>query len=125
MVRIVGDDFKLLIVIVKKNLSRKVLKACQKAGAEGGTVLTGRGTGTHDTGTIFGVKVEPEKDIIFILTPDEAVDAVISKVRAAVHLDKPGTGIAFVVNSKSICGIAHLLDQQNDNFKNEQEDEKA
>lgn len=125
MVRIVGDDFKLLIVIVKKNLSRKVLKACQKAGAEGGTVLTGRGTGAHETGTIFGVKVEPEKDIIFILTPDEILEAVISKVRAAVRLDKPGTGIAFVVNSKSICGIAHLLDQQNDNFKNEQEDEKA
>lgn len=125
MVRIVGDDFKLLIVIVKKNLSRKVLKACQKAGAEGGTVFSGRGTGTHDSGTIFGVKVEPEKDIIIILTPDEIVDAVISKVRAAVRLDKPGTGIAFVVNSKSICGIAHMLDQQNNNSNNTQQDEKA
>jgi nitrogen regulatory protein P-II 1 len=111
MVEIVGDEFKLLFIIVKKNLSRRVIKACKKAGAEGGTVLQGRGTGKHDTGSIFGVKVEPEKAIVLCLIPDELVDPVISKVRAAARLDKPGTGVAFVVNSKSICGIAHLLNK--------------
>ncbi|TVQ02943.1 MAG: P-II family nitrogen regulator [Balneolaceae bacterium] len=111
MVDIVGDEFKLLFIIVKKNLSRRVIKAVKKGGAEGGTVLLGRGTGTHDTGSIFGVKVEPEKAIILCLVPDDLVDRVISKVRAAARLDKPGTGIAFVVNSKSICGIAHLLNK--------------
>jgi nitrogen regulatory protein P-II 1 len=111
MVKIVGDDFKLIVIIVKKNLARRVVKACKKAGAEGGTVLPGRGTGTHDTGSIFGVQVEPEKEIILCLSPNELVSRVLSKVRAAARLDKPGTGVAFVLNSKSICGIAHLLNQ--------------
>lgn len=111
MVDIVGDKFKLLIVIVKKDLSRRVIKAVKKGGAEGGTVLLGRGTGTHETGSIFGVKVEPEKAVILCLISDPIVDKVISKVRAAVRLDRPGTGIAFVINSKSICGIAHLLEK--------------
>ena len=114
MIKKVGDDFKLLFIIVKKDLSRRVIKACKQGGAEGGTVLIGRGTGTHDSGSIFGVKVEPEKAIILCIVPNELVDKVISKVRAAARLDKPGTGIAFVVNSKSICGIAHLL---NNDFK--------
>ncbi|TVR17141.1 MAG: P-II family nitrogen regulator [Balneolaceae bacterium] len=109
MIKIVGDDFKLLFVIVKKNLSRRVVKAVKKGGAEGGTVLLGRGIGKHNTGSIFGIKVEPEKAIVLCLIPDELVDKVISKVRAAARLDRPGTGVAFVVNSKSICGIAHLL----------------
>ncbi len=111
MVEIVGDEFKLLFIIVKKELSRKVIKAVKKGGAEGGTIIQGRGTGTHDTGSIFGVKVETEKAVILCLVPDDLVDQVISKVRAAARLDKPGTGIAFVVNSKSICGIAHLLNK--------------
>lgn len=111
MIRLVGDDFKLLFIIVKKNLSRKVVKACKKAGAEGGTVLKGRGTGTHDTSTIFGVKVEPEKDIILCLIPDQIIDDVIEEVSKAADLNEPGTGIAFLVNSKSICGIAHLLEK--------------
>jgi len=113
MVKLVGDEFKLILIIVKKNLSRRVIKACKKAGAEGGTVLPGRGTGTHDAGSIFGVKVEPEKDIILCLAPNELVSRVLSKVRAAARFDKPGTGIAFVVNSKNICGIAHLLKNSN------------
>lgn len=110
MVKIVGDNFKLLFIIVKKSLSRRVLKACKKAGAEGGTVFQGRGIGRHNEGSIFGVKVEPEKAVILCLVPNDLVDPVLSKVRAAARLDKPGTGVAFVVNSKSICGIAHLLD---------------
>lgn len=110
MIEIVGDDFKLLIIIVKKDLSRKVIKACKEAGAEGGTVIHGRGTGTHDKGSILGVTVEPEKDIILCLAPDQILDDVISHVTVAASLDKPGTGIAFVVNAKNICGIAHLLD---------------
>jgi nitrogen regulatory protein P-II 1 len=111
MVDIVGDEFKLLFIIVKKKLARRVVKACKKAGAEGGTVLQGRGTGKHETSSILGVKVEPEKAIILCLIPNPIVDRVISKVNAAARLDKPGTGVAFVVNSKSICGIAHLLNK--------------
>lgn len=111
MVEIVGHDFKLLFIIVKKNLSRDVIKAVKKSGAEGGTVLLGRGIGTHDAGSILGVKVEPEKAIILCLVKNELVDRVISNVHSTAKLDKPGTGIAFVVNSKSICGIAHLLNK--------------
>ena len=113
MIKIVGDHFKLLIVIVKKDLARRVLKACKKAGSEGGTVLQGRGIGHHNEGSILGVKIEPEKAVILTVVPNDKVDPVISKVRASVRLDKPGTGIAFVVNSRSICGIAHLLQQSN------------
>lgn len=115
MIETAGDNFKLLIIIVKKNLSRAVIQACKDAGAEGGTVLNGRGTGTHDTGSIFGVKVEPKKDIILCLTPSMIIDNVVESVRKSVKLNEPGTGIAFVINSKSICGIAHLL---NDDFSN-------
>jgi len=110
MIKKAGDAFKLLIVIVKKNLSREVIQACKDGGAEGATVIQGRGTGTHETGAIFGVKVEPEKAIVLCLTQNEKLDDVIAEVHKRADLDKPGTGIAFVLNSKSICGIAHLMD---------------
>ncbi len=114
MIDIVGDDFKLLIIIVKKDLSRKVIEACKRAGAEGGTAIHGKGTGTRDRGSFFGITVEPEKDIILCLAPDQILDKVISRVTDAARLDKPGTGVAFVINAKSICGISHLLDNHND-----------
>ncbi len=109
MIKKVGDEFKLIFIIVKKKLSRTVIKAVKKGGAEGGTVMQGRGTSKKDTGSIFGVKVESEKAVVLCLVPNSKVESVISKVRESANLDEPGTGIAFVVNSKSICGIAHLL----------------
>lgn len=105
-----GDAFKLIIIIVKKNLSRAVIQACKDGGAEGGTVMPGRGTGTHESASVLGVKIEPEKDIVFCLAPNDKVDPVLDEVRKKASLDQPGTGVAFVVDSSSICGIAHLLD---------------
>jgi nitrogen regulatory protein PII len=109
MVRLVGNHFKLIFIIVKKDLSRRVLMACKRAGAEGGTVFPGRGTASKNDLSILGVTVEPQKEIILCLVPNNIVHKVLSKVRAAARLDKAGSGIAFVINSKNICGIAHLL----------------
>lgn len=110
MTKKAGNAFKLLIVIVKKNLSREVVQGCKDGGAEGATVIQGRGSGTHETGSILGVKIEPEKAIVLCLTQNEKLDDVIAEVNKQAKLDKPGTGIAFVLNSNSICGVAHLLD---------------
>ena len=108
MIKKAGDQFKLLFIIVKKELSRTALRACKDGGAEGGTVLIGRGTGKFDS-SIFGLKVEAEKAVILSIVPDHLVDPVLESVETSVNLNKPGTGIAFVVNSRSICGVAHLL----------------
>jgi nitrogen regulatory protein P-II 1 len=112
MVKLVGNNFKLVVIIVRKNLSRRVINACKRAGAEGATTFSGRGTDNREAGSILGVKVEPEKDIILCLTPDDLTHKVISKVKAAARLDKAGTGIAFVINSKNICGVAHKLNSK-------------
>lgn len=109
MIDKVDRDFKLIVTIVKKNLSRRVVRACKKAGAEGGTTIQARGTGTNEEGSFLGIHFEPEKDIILCLVPEKIIDKTISKIRAAARLDRPGTGIAFVIKSSQIVGIAHLL----------------
>lgn len=101
-------DFKLIVTIVRKNLSRRVVKACKKAGAEGGTILYGKGAG-KDEETFLGLTFEPEKEIILCLVQTEIVEKTISKIRAAARLDRPGTGIAFVISSSKVAGIAHLM----------------
>lgn len=114
MINIVGDDYKLLVVIVNKKEARNVVLACKEAGAEGDTVLAGRGTGTHDPDSIFGVKVEPEKEIILSIVHNNMINEVLDAATEAANLNKPGTGIAFTLDSKSICGIAHHLQSTSD-----------
>ncbi len=44
-------DFVLIVTIVKKGWGDEVIKASRKAGAQGGTILFGRGTGIHENKT--------------------------------------------------------------------------
>lgn len=103
------DSSKLIVSIVKKGMGKKILKAAREAGAEGETVLLGRGTGIHETRKFLGLSMESEKEIIFNLVSQEIVDQVLEAVIKAGKLDQPGTGIAFVIDVQKVAGIVHLL----------------
>ena len=61
----------LVVSIVRKGWGSTVLDASIKAGARGGTVLFGRGAGINEREKIFGVSIEPEKEVLLslVLTP--------------------------------------------------------
>jgi len=61
--------FELIVVIVNKGEAFDVVEASKSMGAEGGTIILGRGTGIHENLKILGVPIEPEKEIVLILVP--------------------------------------------------------
>jgi nitrogen regulatory protein PII len=99
----------LIVTIVPKGQAEKIVRASKKAGAEGGTVLYGRGTGIREHKTLFGLSIEPEKEIVLTLVPDTKTDRVLEAVVEAGQLDRPGTGIGFVLDARKIVGINHLI----------------
>lgn len=105
----------LIITIVNKGNSKAVVEASKKAGAEGGTLLYGRGTGIHEHAKLFGITIEPEKEIVLTLIKRDICAQVLDAIVAAADLNKPGKGIAFVLEVERVVGICHLLDQINDN----------
>ncbi|NLO90070.1 MAG: P-II family nitrogen regulator [Clostridia bacterium] len=88
-------------------MARKIVDATKKAGAEGGTTCLGKGTGTHEIAEIFGIPFEPEKEIVLTLISEDKLEDVLNAVVSTGKLDKPGKGIAFVVNVKKVTGICH------------------
>ncbi len=100
---------KLIITIVKKGVAKKVIKASKEAGAEGATVIMGTGTGVHEAKKLFILEIDPEKEIVFTLTTKEALNQILDAVVDACKLNKPGNGIAFVIDVKKTAGIVHLL----------------
>ncbi|HHY24957.1 MAG TPA: PII family protein [Clostridiaceae bacterium] len=105
----VKPEFDLIITIVNKGDSWDVVEASKKAGAEGGTIIGGRGTGIHENLKILGIPIEPEKEIVLTLIPRSITEKVLDSVKNAVGLDKPGRGIAFVLDVEKVVGISHLL----------------
>jgi nitrogen regulatory protein PII len=106
--------YDLIVTIVNKGYSETVVEASKKAGAEGGTIMFGRGTGIHEQAKLFGITIEPEKELVLTLVGREKTDSVLELVIREAELDKPGIGIAFVLEVERVAGISRLLREKQD-----------
>ncbi len=101
-------NVSLIVSIVRKGWGNAVLEASTTAGANGGTLLLGRGTGIHEKQKILGILIEPEKEILLTIVRSEIVDVVLKAIVAAGELEKPGAGTAFVMPIQNVIGAIHL-----------------
>lgn len=102
------NEFELIVAIVLRGSTEEIVDAIKNAGAGGCTIINGRGTGIHENTKLFGMLIEPEKEIILTLVPRKLTEKVLEAVYIAGNLDKPHTGIAFVLDVEKVVGICHL-----------------
>ena len=62
---------ELILTIINRGYADLVMDAAKNAGASGGTIVHARGTGIHEAEKFFGIIVQPEKEIVLILTERE------------------------------------------------------
>lgn len=93
---------KLIVTIVNKGKAEKVVKTSHQAGAEGGTILPGRGTAVQ---LMLGISVEPEKEIVLTLIGADKAQQVLDAIVKELNLNEPNKGIAFVIPLDQVVGI--------------------
>lgn len=103
-------EFQLIVSIVNKGHCGAVIDSSLEAGAEGGTIISGRGSGIHEKAKLFSFSIEPEKDIVLTLVPSDRTEKVLEAIVEASKLNEPGQGIAFVVDVEKTTGINHLIE---------------
>lgn len=96
---------KAIFTIVEKNKAEDVMEVAEKAGARGGTIIHARGAGIHEHEVLFNLQVEPEKEILMIVTETENALAITKAIREEFHIDEPGNGILFVLDVDRQAGM--------------------
>jgi len=99
--------FKLLVAIVSQGRCSPLVEAAKAAGAEGATIVRGRGTGVHEGAKFLGLPIEPEKDVMLVLVPVGVAEEVLDAMVTAGQLDQPGKGIVFMLDVPRVAGIVH------------------
>lgn len=99
-------EYEAIFTIVDRGMSDEVIEAAKSAGATGGTIIHGRGSGSHEKAKLFNIEIEPEKEIILILSESTKSDAIVEAIREKVNIDKPGVGILFVLDVNKATGLA-------------------
>ena len=100
-----NTKFEVIICIVNTGFSEEVMNAARKCGARGGTVLRGRGTANPEAESLFGIAIQPEKEIVMILVKKSLKNDILHALYKAVGLDTPGQGIAFTMPVESVVGL--------------------
>lgn len=97
--------YEAIFTIVDKGLSEDVIEAAQSAGSTGGTVIHGRGSGVHEKAKLFNIEIEPEKDIVLILSEVQKTENIVNAIREKLDIDQPGKGIVFIVDVSMTSGL--------------------
>lgn len=97
--------YHLLTSIVEKGKAEDVISAANEADSKGGTIINGRGSGVHETTKLFMMDIEPEKEIVMILSEPDKTEAIMEAIRIKLKMDEPGNGILFVQDVQKAYGI--------------------
>ena len=82
----INYNYEIVLAIVNEGHTDTVMEAAREAGARGGTVLHGKGTGSKDAAKFFGVSIASEKEVIMIVAAASEKAAIMKSI-----INKAGT----------------------------------
>ena len=100
-----NSKFEMILCIVNTGLSETDMDAAKEVGARGGTVVHARGTANKEAEQFFHITIQPDKEIVLILVPEQIKDDVLHAVYRSAGLKTEGQGIAFSVPVDDVVGI--------------------
>ena len=86
---------ELVLAIVNKGNTDLVREAARKAGSRGGTITGARGTANPKLVEAYGISIQPEKEIAFIVVDSEIKDKVRKQIYEDAGLSTKGRGIVL------------------------------
>ena len=106
--RIIHRDFNpshfCIMTIIDKGKSNDCIKAAKAAGARGGTIMHGHGAGIP-TDYYFPLIIEPQKDLVMVLTAKDSVKAIKDRIINELELYKEGKGVIFILPVIKMSGL--------------------
>ena len=98
------NNYELILAVVNRGFADEVVSAATASGARGGTVMHGRGT-SRVTETIYGVPIEPEKDVVMMMVAKDKCKAIMQNIYEKVGLNSHGSGICFALPVDEVVGL--------------------
>lgn len=102
---------ELVIAIVNSGFADEVMVAAQEAGATGGTVIKGRGTGSKK---FMGMTIEPEKEIILIIAEKEKTVKLMDTIYEKAGRDSEGKAVVFALPVEGAVGLIENEKEEQD-----------
>ena len=98
-------DYELIMVIANQGATDQVMDAARLAGARGGTVIHGLGTGSKNAEKFYKVSIASEKEVILIVSAAEQKTAIMKAILEKAGPDTKAGAITFSLPVSEIAGF--------------------
>ncbi|GAB6058891.1 P-II family nitrogen regulator [Desulfonatronum parangueonense] len=102
---LMDKNFSLVVAIVNPGYSEEVIRIAEENGASGGTIVFARGASIRSQASLLGIPLEPQKEVIYVVSPREIVSDLLKKLNKACHLSEKGFGLAFALPLDAVTGL--------------------
>ena len=99
----INYNYEIILAIANEGYTDTVMDAARAAGARGGTVLHGKGTGSKDAEKFFRVSIASEKEVILIVAKSSEKAAIMQSIVQGAGI---GTEAGAVVLSLPVTAVA-------------------
>lgn len=107
-------QYDLIVAIVNNGHADDVMDAARPAGARGGTVVHARGAGIKEAEKFFGITIQPEKEMVFILCHHDEKGPIMEAICKQNGITTEAHGVVFSLPAFDVTGVARMLREDSD-----------
>lgn len=102
--------YELIVIIANEGRTDLVMNAAREAGATGGTVLHGKGTGDPETQKFLNVSLAHEKEVILIVAKSAQKSEIMRSVLRSAGPSSEAGAITFSLPISEVAGFGLFED---------------
>ena len=106
-----NGSHELIVVILNEGCSDMVMSAARPAGATGGTVLAGKGTGARESEKFLGISLASEKDVVLIVAEKQKKAAIMKAIMEHAGPGSAAAAICFSLPVTSVEGLRRMVSE--------------
>lgn len=99
-----SNRYELIVIVANEGRTDQVMNAARAAGATGGTVLHGKGTGSQNK-KFYNVSIAAEKEVILMVAQNDRKAAIMQSVLHHAGPDSEAGAILFSLPVSEVAGF--------------------
>lgn len=102
--------YELIVAIASEGSTDMVMNAARAAGARGGTVLHGKGTGAKDAPKFYNISIAEEKELVLIVAAADQKSEIMREILRKAGPGTPAGAFVFSLPTTEVAGFGLLED---------------
>lgn len=98
--------YTLIVTVVNKGFSEEAMDAARAAGAGGGTVIHSRRIGNQEALGFWGMSIQEEKEILFIVSPNKDKLKIMKSIGEKCGIRSEAKGIVMSLPIDTVMGLS-------------------